>query len=95
MLYGFPRIRKSKRLPKSPSTLVIVHWSELCYMAYLAAREVINISIPPRVEPVNKISIYLAKKKKTKNTYTNKQRKKRRALSRLSNWPTSLKADNI
>ena len=33
-------------------------------MAHLAAKEVINISIPPRVEPVNKISIYLAKKKK-------------------------------
>ena len=77
MLYGFPRIRKSKRLPKSPSTLVIVHWSELCYMAYLAAREVINISIPPRVEPVNKISIYLAKKK-TKNTYTNKRRNEKK-----------------
>lgn len=77
MLYGFPRIRKSKRLPKSPSTLVIVHWSELCYMAHLAAKEVINISIPPRVEPVNKISIYLAKKKK-KNTYTNKRRNEKK-----------------
>lgn len=77
MLYGFPRIRKSKRLPKSPSTLVIVHWSELCYMAYLAAREVINISIPPRVEPVNKISIYLAKKKKKQRTpiLINKEKK--------------------
>lgn len=63
MLYGFPLIRKSKRLPKSPNTVVTLHWSELRYMARLAAREVINISIPPRIEPINKISIYLAKKR--------------------------------
>ena len=62
MLYGFALIRKSKRLPKSPKTVVTLHWSDLCYMARLAAREVINISIPPRLMPINKISIYLAKK---------------------------------
>ena len=46
-------------------------------MAYLAAREVINISIPPRVEPVKKISIYLEKKKKKKRTpiLINKEKK--------------------
>lgn len=93
MLHGFPLIRKSKRLPKSPNTVVTLHWSELRYMALLAAREVINISIPPRIEPINKISIYLAKKK---STYTNKQRNETKGeLSHLSNWPTSLKADNV